>query len=116
MAFARCIAAKMLVSLMVMGAGAASGQDYPYKPIRIVTSEAGADSDFGARLMAQGISGPMGQQVIVDNRPSNLVAEIAAKAQPDGHNMLIIGGSLWIAPLLQKTPYDPLRDFSPITL
>ena len=70
-----------------------------------------------ARLIAQGISGPLGQPVIVDNRASGIIpGEIVAKAPPDGYTLLVGGGSLWIAPLLQKTPYDPVRDFSPISL
>ena len=105
-----------LAEVLMVGSSAISSQDYPNKPVRIVTSEIGADSDFGARLIAQGISGALGQQVIVDNRPSSLSAEIASKAQPDGYTMFVAGGALWIAPLLQKTPYDPVRDFTPITL
>ncbi len=116
MSATRHVARSLSTGFMIVGTAMVSAQEYPTKPVRIVTSEIGADSDFGARLIAQGISGPLGQQVIVDNRPSNLSAEIASKAQPDGYTMLVTGGALWIAPLLQKTPYDPLRDFSPITL
>ena len=98
-----------------VAAAAAAADDYPMRPVRIITGEIGADGDFGARLVAQAISPRLGQQVIVDNRPSNLAAEVAARSQPDGYTMLVIGGSVWIAPLLQKTPYD-VRDFAPVTL
>ena len=54
--------------MLLLDARVVSAQDYPNKPIRIVAGEVGADSDFGARLIAQGISGLLGQQVIVDNR------------------------------------------------
>ena len=80
------------VGVMVLATGVIFGQGYPNKPVRIITSEIGGDSDFGARLIAQGISGALGQQVIVDNRPSNLTADIASKAQPDGYTMFVTGG------------------------
>ena len=79
------------VSLMVLGAGAVSGQDYPNKPIRIVTAALGGGSDFAARLIAQGISGPLGQPVIVDNRGGVVPGEIVAKAPPDGYTLLVAG-------------------------
>jgi tripartite-type tricarboxylate transporter receptor subunit TctC len=58
----------------------------------------------------------VGQQVIVENRPSFLAAQLAAKASPDGYTLFFASGSFGIQPLLQKTPYDPIKDFSPITL
>src|SRR4051812_12799340 len=86
---------------------AVSGQEYPTRPIRIVTSGAGGGSDFVSRLIAQGISGPLGQQVIVDNKPSGVViGETGAKATPDGYTVVIFGNGLWVAPLLQaNVPY-----------
>ena len=95
-----------------------SGQEYPNRPIRLVTAGLGTGGDFAARLIAQGISGPLGQQVIVENRASgNITGEIVAKAPPDGYTLLLFGGGLWLAPFLDdKTPYDPVRDFSPIAL
>ena len=69
--------------LMVTGSGGVSSQDYPSKAIRIVTHEAGGTPDFVSRLIAQGISGPLGQQVIVENRPTGVIpGEIVAKARP----------------------------------
>ena len=59
---------------VVLRAGMVAGQDYPNKPVRIVTAAAGGGSDFTARLIAQGISGPLGQPVIVDNRGSGILA------------------------------------------
>ena len=107
------------VGVMVLGAGAASGQSYPSKSIRIVTAEAGTGSDFSARIIAQGLTTALGQQVVVDNRggASGLIAtEAVGKAPPDGHTLLVAGNSFWIGPLIQKVPYDPLRDFSPIAM
>src|SRR5688572_29940376 len=93
--------------------GDVSAQDYPNKPIRIITTAPGGSSDFTSRLMAQNLVGPLGQQVIVDNR-GNVGGEILSKAPPDGYTLMLDGFSLWLGPLIQKTPYDPLT-FSPIT-
>ena len=103
------------VGLMVLGANGVSAQDYPHKPIRIVTSEAGGGNDLASRLIGQGISGPLGQPVITDNR-GIAGYELVAKASPDGYTLLLHGAPFWLAPLLQEMPYDPVRDFAPITL
>ena len=107
-----------VVSVGVAGLSAvtAFSQDYPNKPIRIVTSPAGGGNDFPARLIARAISGPLGQQVIVDNRPTVLIADIVAKAAPDGYTLLVSGSPHWIGPLIDKTTYDPIKDFATITL
>lgn len=106
-----------LTCVLYLAAAVASGQDYPVKPIRVVTASAGGGSDFVARQVAQGISGPLGQPVIVDNRGSGVLpGEFAAKAPPDGYTLLINGGSTWLLPLLQSSPYDGVRDFSPISI
>ena len=95
-----------------------SGQAYPNKPIRITTTESGGGSDFIARMIAQGITGPLGQPVIVENRGggATISGEIVAKATPDGYTLMVAAGTLWIGTLLRKTSYDPVKDFSPITL
>src|SRR5262249_10852595 len=90
-------------------------QDYPAKPIRIITTGAGGGSDFASRQIAQGISGPLGQPVIVDNRANALVGEAGSKAPPDGYTLTLTGASLWLTPLLQPTPYD-IADFAPLAL
>ena len=105
------------VSLMAFGLGMASGQDYPNKPVRIVTSGVGGGSDFIARQVAQGIADRLGQPVIVDNRGSGVApGEAVAQAPADGYAILVGSNSLWTGPLLQKTSYDPVRDFSPISM
>ncbi len=97
-------------------AGAAMSQDYPARPVRIVTSPAGGGSDQVSRLIARGISGLLGQQVIVDNRPAILAPEIVVKAAPDGYTVLVAGSTLWLGPLIEKVSYDPLRDFAPVAV
>lgn len=105
------------VGMMVLAAGVATGQNFPNKPIRILTGGAGGGNDVVARLVAQGLTASWGQQVIVDNRPSGIIpGEIVSKAQPDGYTMVLSGASFWISPLFQDAPYDPVRDFSPVTL
>ena len=96
----------------------AHAQNYPVKPIRIVTSAAGGGNDYMARIIAQAISGPLGQQVIIENRggSSVILGEVVVNAPADGYTLLFASSSLWLAPLLQKTPYDPLRDLAPISL
>jgi tripartite-type tricarboxylate transporter receptor subunit TctC len=105
------------VAALALASGGACAQEYPTRIIRIVTAAAGGGSDFVARILAQGIAGPLGQQIIVENRGTGVLAgEAAAKAPADGYTLTVQGGAFWIAPLLRKTPYDPIRDFSPISL
>ena len=112
----RILAGIVSLCVLTFGSGGVLGQEYPNKPIRILAGGAGGGSDFDARQVAQGISGPLGQSVIVDNRASALItAETLAKSAPDGYTLMVNGSSSWINPLLQKTPYDTLRDFAPIT-
>ena len=106
------VTAALLVSLM----SGVSAQNFPSKPIRVICPPGGG-TDLVARLLAQGISGPLGVQVVVDNRPTQLTGPIVMSSQPDGHTLLLNGSSFWLAPLLQTKPnYDSIRDFAPITL
>ena len=108
------------VGTMVFGAGVAFGQNkdaYPDKVIHIVTSAPGSNNDWGARLVAQELTLRLGQQVVVDNRPSVVNVETVAKAPPDGYTLLFLGPTIWLLPFLRDdVSWDPLRDFSPITL
>jgi len=103
--------------LVALGPTAVFGQDYPVKPIRIVTSGVGGGNDFVTRLFAQGLTANLGQQVIVDNRGGGIApGQAVYQAPPDGYTLLVAANNLWTGPLLYKTPYDPLKDFAPITL
>src|SRR5687767_5914445 len=110
---ARCFWAT--VSFALMAAGLASAQDYPTKPIRIITTTVGGGSDFTSRLLAPAMSASLGQPLIVDNRTAMISAESVSKAPPDGYTLLITGSSFWIGPLLQKVQYHPVRDFAPLS-
>src|SRR5262245_51691296 len=102
--------------VLALGPGVAYAQDYPTRSIRIVAAEPGGTGDLMARLMAQGMASGLGQNVIVENRPSSITGEIVSRALPDGYTLLVAGGTFAIGPLLQKTSYDPVRDFSPISM
>ncbi len=106
------------IGVLFFGAGCACGQNFPDRPMRIVTGGAGGGNDVIARVIAQGLTANLGQQVVVDNRPSGVIpGEIVAKAEPNGYTMVLSGASFWISPLfLGKAPYDPIRDFSPVML
>ncbi len=115
----RLVARILSAGLMALSAGVACGQGYPAKLIRVITAEAGGSSDLVSRLISHELSAGLGQQVIVENRggPSGVIAaETFAKARPDGYTLLLYSTGIWILPLMQKVPYDPVRDFSPITL
>jgi len=97
-------------------------QNYPTKPVRIVvTIGPGSAGDLLSRLLAEPLAKGLGQSVIVDNRPGaggNLAASIVAKSPPDGYNLFLTTISTHgINPTLyRELPFDPIRDFAPITL
>jgi len=110
--------AALLLALVCAGAAAQTG--YPSKPVRfIVPSAAGGGTDIIARALAQKLSESLGAQFVVDNRPGAgqmIGIEMAAKSPADGHTILMAASTLAINPIMyKKVPYDPLRDFAPIT-
>lgn len=109
----RVVVCVFSVVTMSLGAGNASSQAYPGKPIRIVTVAPGSANDLVTRLISQELRAALGQAVIVDNR-GGIAAEIVAKAPPDGYTLLFYGSAVWLAPFTRdNVPYDPLRDFAP---
>jgi len=104
------------VVMLVGSAAMVSAQNYPARPIRILTSQPGSGSDFVARLMAPGLTAALGQPVVVDNR-GLLAVEIGAKAPPDGYTLIFYSTPLWLSPFMRdKVSWDPVRDFAPVTL
>ncbi|MGZ8154892.1 MAG: tripartite tricarboxylate transporter substrate binding protein [Burkholderiales bacterium] len=97
---------------------ASDGRAFPTKPLRFVVPFPPGGSDTVARLLAQKLVPPLGQQVIVDNRPGaggTVGTDIAAKAAPDGYTLLFATASFAIsAKLYKKLPFDPVRDFTAI--
>ena len=117
MLLTRIVAMVFSLLLVVVGAGVTSGQTYPSKPVRITTYSVGGSNDFAARLLAEGLAAPLGQPVIVDNRAGSVIpGEVVSRAPADGYTILVAGGIFTILHLLQETPYDPIRDFSQISL
>src|SRR4051794_1890093 len=84
-------------ALLPIVAGHAVGQDYPSKPVRIVTGIAGGSQDLAARIIAQDLAGSLGQPVVIDNRPATVIpGQIVSGAPPDGYTLLVSGATLWI--------------------
>jgi len=104
------------IAVIMLGASVVSGQTYPSQLIRIITGSVGGGSDFVARQIAQGLAPPLGQPAVVENRASIIASETVAKAPPDGYTLLVGGASVWQTPVMQKMNYDPVGDFSPISL
>lgn len=100
----------------------ARAAEYPTRPIRmIVPFPPGGGNDILARAVGQRLTPIIGQQIIIDNRGGaggQLGAELAAKAEPDGYTIFLGSiGNLTFLPVLQaRLPYDPISDFSPVTL
>jgi tripartite-type tricarboxylate transporter receptor subunit TctC len=113
----------LLAAVLAVSAAAVHAQTaYPAKPIRLVLPyPPGGGTDIIARPLTQRLSETLKQQVIVDNRGGaggNIGMELVAKSPPDGHTMVLaLTAQLAVNPsLYQKLPYDPVRDFEPITL
>jgi tripartite-type tricarboxylate transporter receptor subunit TctC len=106
----------------LLGLGAASAQEWPSKPVRIVTGfAAGGIGDLGARLLADHISRATGQQAVVENRTGaagTLGMDAVAKAAPDGTTLgLALNGNLVINPFIQKSmPFDARKDLIPVAM
>jgi tripartite-type tricarboxylate transporter receptor subunit TctC len=101
-------------------AAAAHAQQYPNRPIRLLVGyPPGGPADVTARLVAPHLSEALGQQVVVDNRSGaggTVAATTLARAEPDGYTVSIMAnGELAISPNLRKVPYDPVRDFAPVS-
>ena len=112
---------KNLLCLLLLCAGAAHAQSFPTKPVRlIVPFAAGGSTDIIARVVATKLNEMWGSPVLVDNRAGGstvIGTDIVAKAAPDGHTLLVTPAPFTIVPsLIPKLPYDPARDFEPITL
>jgi tripartite-type tricarboxylate transporter receptor subunit TctC len=105
-------------SVTVVSAGVVLGQDFPTKPLRIVTSSPGGGSDFTSRIIAAGLTRALAQPVITDNRVGDIIqGDLVTRALPDGHTLLVTGNSFWLVPFLFKgAPWDPQRDFSAVSL
>jgi tripartite-type tricarboxylate transporter receptor subunit TctC len=105
---------------LIFDAALACAQGYPNKPIKIIVPfGAGGIADFTARTVAQKMSESLGQQVIIDNRPSAggiIASETVSKADPDGYTLLLMSnGSAVSVGLFKSLPFDTVKDFAPIS-
>jgi tripartite-type tricarboxylate transporter receptor subunit TctC len=101
---------------------ASAQSSYPDRPIKVIVPYvAGGAADITARLVAQAMSDSMGQPVVVENKPGangTIGSDMVSKAAPDGYTLLLTAsGPLVINPVLyKKVPFDPVKDFSPISM
>ena len=111
----------LAASWLLSGATVASAQGYPTKPVRVVVGfSAGGPTDAIARLVAQKLSDRLGHQFIVENvggAGGNTAAGQVARAPADGYTIMAISTGFVVNPsLYAKVPYDPVKDFDPVTL
>src|SRR4051812_38652406 len=105
--------------LLAVACGLAMAQPYPSRPIKIVVpATTGGAIDLIARSLAEKMSAPLAQPVIVENKPgaaNNLGTDFVAKSPPDGYTLLIVASSHATNKHLYKSlPYDPVKDFEPV--
>ncbi len=111
----------LLACLCAVLTSAALAQEYPVRPIRLIVPFApGGMVDTSGRNVTERLSARLGQQVLIENRPGaagNIGHDIVAKAAPDGYTLLLgFDGTMVINPHVYKNmPWDPFRDFAPIT-
>ena len=107
-----------LAVVVLLVAGAAYGQDYPTKPIRlIVPMGTGGGTDLIARTVVARIADGLGKAVVVENKPGgggDMGIELVAKAKPDGYTLLMASATYLVRAGMYKVPYDPVRDFAPV--
>ena len=111
---------QLTVALIAWAPLVAGAQAYPSKPLRIVVPfAAGGSADYNARMMAQRLAEPLGQQIVVDNRPGaggTVGTEIGVKSPADGYTLTLISSSYPVLPNLYKLSFDPVNDIAPIIL
>lgn len=114
------LSAAISLGLSCWSAGSLAQAPYPSKPIRIVVPYTpGGGVDLLARIVGGMLTEAWGQPAIIDHRPggsATLGPAYAAKSPPDGYTLVLVTTGFTMTPGLQKVPYDPVRDFTPLTL
>ena len=113
--------ARFFLTLVLLTGNAAAQTDYPSHPVRIIVpSPPSGGTDILGRVLAAHFSKAFGQQFFVENKPGagNVIGiEAAARSAPDGYTLLMVASTLALNTVLyKKVPYDPLKDFTPVTL
>jgi tripartite-type tricarboxylate transporter receptor subunit TctC len=117
----RFVAVAALAGAVLMHAAPVAAQDYPRRPVRmIVAVGAGGTGDVFARVLGDELYKRWGQPVVIENRPgaqSNIGARACAEAPPDGYTLCIMPGEplAYNQHLFKKLPFDPVKDFQPVT-
>ncbi len=103
---------------LTLAGGQALAQSYPVKPVKIVLSSPGGGTDVMARLFADQFTRSLGAQFFVESRQPNIAAaNFVAKSKPDGYTLLVATASYVVTSLLHRNPpYDPVKDFSAVSL
>ncbi|TMH65409.1 MAG: tripartite tricarboxylate transporter substrate binding protein, partial [Betaproteobacteria bacterium] len=112
---------RIIVALLCWLALAASAQTYPNRAVKVVVPwPPGQATDIAARVVAERLQVALNQPFVIENKPGAggaIGSETVAKSAPDGYTLLAASsGPLSIMPHLQKTPYEPLKDFAPVSL
>ena len=110
-----------MVLLCASAALAQNANDYPSRPLRIMGGGVGSTADYLSRFIAQKLNEKWNQPVVVDSRAGaggTLAADVVAKAAPDGYNLVMghAGPMVSAVALYKELPYDPVKDFAPLTL
>src|SRR5260221_7589282 len=107
------------ISLAAAWTGLAAAQDWPIKPVRLISPfPPGGGTDLVARLLQPKLIESLGQQFIVENKTGAggvVGIDYASKAAPDGYTVLVANNTVVTAPATEKVPYDAIKDFAPVT-
>ena len=117
----RASIASLAITLLAILPGVVLAQAYPNKPVRlIIPFGTGGPGDAIGRMIGRQLTESLGQPVVIDNRSGATTiigTELVAKSPPDGHTLLLISTTHAVNPaLFRKLPYDPIKDFAPVTL
>jgi tripartite-type tricarboxylate transporter receptor subunit TctC len=112
---------KLFLAACLIAATSGFAQQYPARPVKVIVPwTPGQATDIAARVVAQKLQDALGQAFVIDNKPGaggSIGSDAVAKSAPDGYTLLAASsGPLSIMPNLQKTPYEALKDFAPISL
>ena len=111
----------LLLFAALLLSSAVHAQSYPNRPVKVIIPwPPGQATDLAARIVGEKLSQQLGQSFVMENRPGaggSIGSDVVAKATPDGYTLLASSsGPLSIMPNLQKTPYDALKDLTPVSL